>query len=69
MDQHVVPQRPGDGAGEQEVFSGVRAQAVGPAGLPLVIFFYNLTLESLLRRFREGTVNPALRGVLCAGCA
>ena len=33
MDQHVVPQ-PADGsAGERGAFRGVRAQAVGPAGL------------------------------------
>ncbi len=30
--------------------------------------FYVLALETLLHRLRDGTANPALRGVLFAGC-
>ena len=36
MDQHDILQYPGSGAGEQEAFSGISNQVVGPAKLPSV---------------------------------
>ena len=36
MDQYVVPQSAGGGAGKQKALRGIRDPVVGPAGLPLV---------------------------------
>ena len=36
MDQHVVPQPTGGGAGKRKAFEGFRDLAIGLAGLPLV---------------------------------
>ena len=67
MDQHDVPQPAGGGANERGsvrrlLRSSSRSGRIAPCRL------YVLALELLLRRHRNGTANPALRGVLFAGC-
>ena len=65
--KHDVPQPAGSGAGEREVFRGFRDWAVGPAGLPLSPLLYVLTLEPLLRRFKDEKASPALCDISLAG--
>ena len=63
MDQHVVPQPAGNGAGERKAFEGVRDRQ----GWPLSPLLYVITLEALLRRLKDEKDNPALRVVPFTG--
>ena len=63
MDQHVVPQPAGGGAGKREAFRSVRNRAVGSGGLPLVLF-------SVCHRFGLGMrrlIQPDVESLLSAG--